>query len=107
MYQFKGEIGNDFRPESGVNVIVKGLDEKILLAPHDIKPFEKSSDSSQLTLTLTPSSGDTADPRTLLVEVQDGTETTTAMPNHWKVDITASSAATPASIKILVTRNLS
>lgn len=98
MNQFTISVKNDFRPEIGINIAVKGLGDKLILQPQETRTFEKSQDANALAFTLVPSSGGTESPRTFKVEVTNGTEKTTTAPRQWEVEITAS--ASPVTAKI-------
>ncbi len=107
MYQFTGIIKNEFRPEAGVNIIVRGLKDKVILAPSGFYyDLDHKQDNKTLTLTLSPSSGTTAAPCALNVEVEKGTEKTATEPGQWQVEITASSQKDPAKVTITVVKNL-
>jgi len=91
MSQFKFQVINAFRPESGINLAMKGLEEKMILAPHMAYYFEKAEEGNALNLTFSPSSGNT-ESRQLQVEIKNGTEKTTTAPNQWSVELTATAA---------------
>jgi hypothetical protein len=99
MNQFTISVKNDFRPEIGINIAVKGLGDKLILQPQETRTFEKSQDAKALVFTLTPSSGGTESPRTFNVEVTNGTEKTTTAPRHWELEITAS--ASPINVNVV------
>ncbi len=103
MYQFTGVIKNELRPETGVNVIVKGLEEdRIILAPTGSwREFEKKQDGNTLTFTITPTSGGT-EGRAVMVEITNGTENTTTNPDHWEVQLTSSSDSEPTNINLAI-----
>lgn len=98
MYQFTISVKNDFRPEIGVNIAVKGLGDKLILQPQEIRTFEQKQDGNTLVFTLIPSSGGTESPRTFSVEVTNGTEKTTTEARHWEVALTASDATVNATV---------
>lgn len=104
MYKFTGTLKNEFYAEEGVNITVKGLeDDRIILAPNGPwYELDKKQDSSTLTFTLTPSSGTTEEPRTVRVEVANGTQKVTTQPTHWEVEITGSSASKPAEVQLTI-----
>ena len=103
MSKFTGKISNEWRSEPGVNIAVKGVNGKIIVAPRGPwQEFEKEQKEKTLTLTLTPSSGDTEKPRMAKVEVKNGSEKITTHPTHWEVAITASSDSKPAEADITV-----
>ena len=103
MYQFKGVMKNELRPEPGLNIIVKGLEEeRIILAPTGPwREFDKEQDSNTLNLTLSPSAG-TTDYIVIKVEITNGTENTTTQPDHWEVQLTASSDSEPVTIDLVI-----
>lgn len=98
MYQFTISVKNDFRPEIGINIAVKGLGDKLILQPQETRTFEKKQDANILSFTLTPSSGGTESPRTFNVEVTNGTEKTNTQPKHWEVELTGSDSAVTANV---------
>lgn len=98
MYQFTISVKNDFRPEIGINIAVKGLGDKLILQPQETRTFEQKQDDKALVFTLTPSSGGTESPRTFNVEVTNGTEKTTTAPRHWEVELTASDSSVNANV---------
>lgn len=103
MYQFTGVLKNELRPEPGVNITVKGLEEdRIILAPtgpwHE---FDKKQDSNTLELTLALSSG-TTEGRSVKVEIANGTEETNTSPTQWEVKLTASSESEPAEVELVI-----
>jgi hypothetical protein len=100
-YEFKGSINNDFSPENGTNISVKGLEEdRVILQATKSHEFEKKQDSDKLTFTISPSSGGTGDSCSLKVEVTEGTENTKKTENEWEVEITCSSDSKPAEVNI-------
>ncbi|MCX6579059.1 MAG: hypothetical protein NT166_02625 [Candidatus Aminicenantes bacterium] len=99
MNQFTISVKNDFRPEIGINIAVKGLGDKTILQPQETRPFEQKQDAKALVFTLTPSSGGTESPRKFNVEVTNGTEKTTTEPRYWEVEITAS--ASPVNVNVV------
>jgi len=103
MSKFTGKISNEWRSEPGVNIVVKGANGKIIVAPRGPwQEFEKKQKEKTLTLTLAPSSGTTGKPRMVKAEVKNGTEKITTHPTHWEVAITASSESKPAEADITV-----
>ena len=102
MYQFTGVLENALDAEPGVNITVKGLKDRVILAPrgpfHD---FDKNQDGNTLTLTLRPSSG-TTEGRAVVVEIENGTQETKTNPGEWEVTLTASSDSDPASANITI-----
>ncbi len=104
MYQFTGTLKNELRPEPGVNITVKGLEEdRVILAPTGPwYTLDKKQDGNTLELTLAPSSG-TTDKRSVKVEIANGTEETNTSPNQWEVKLTASSESKPAEVDLVIT----
>ena len=104
MAQFTGTITNAFRPERGVNIVVKGIeDDRVIVAPTGPTfNFDKKVDGKTLTFTMSPSSGTTEEPRKVKVEVKKGSEKVTTTPTHWEVEITSSSSPTEVSVTIFV-----
>jgi hypothetical protein len=104
MAQFTGKITNAFRPEGGVNIVVKGIeDDRVIVAPTGpIFDFDKTVDGNTLTFTMAPSSGTTEEPRKVKVEVKNGSEKVTATPTHWEVAITGSSSPTEVDVTIFI-----
>ena len=104
MYKFTGTLKNEFYAEEGVNITVKGLeDDRIILAPNGPwYELDKEQDSSTLSFTLTPSSGATEEPRTVEVEVANGSQKVTTQPTHWEVEITASSESEPTEMEVVI-----
>ena len=102
MYKFIGVLKNEFYSEEGVNIVVKGLNGKIILAPmgpwHEL---EKELEGNTLTFTLSPSSGTTAEPRTVAVEIKNGSHKVTTQPNQWEVEITAESDSKPVEFELV------
>ena len=102
MFKFVGVLKNEFYSEEGVNIVVKGLNGKIILAPmgpwHEL---EKEQDKNALTFTLSPSSGTTEPPRTVAVEVKNGSHKVTAQPAFWEVEITAESDSKPVEFELV------
>lgn len=102
MYKFKGILKNEFYSEEGVNIVVNGLNGKIILAPmgpwHEL---EKELKDNTLSFTLSPSSGGTEEPRTVEVEVKNGSQKVVAQPTCWEVEITASSGSKPAEFELV------
>jgi hypothetical protein len=101
MYQFVGVMKNELRPEPGVNMTIKGLEEdRLILAPtgpwHN---FEKEQESNTLTITIAPSSG-TTEGREIHVEMKNGTENITTNPSLWEVQFTSSSDSEPTNIDL-------
>jgi hypothetical protein len=103
MYQFKGVMKNELRPEPGLNIVVKGLEEeRIILAPTGPwREFDKQQDGNTLKLNLYPSAGNT-DYIAIKIEITNGTEKTTTQPDHWEVELTASSDSEPAAIDLVI-----
>jgi hypothetical protein len=102
MYQFIGILSNVLYPEEGVNISVKGLGEKIILAPQGPSfDLDHKQDDNTLTLTLAPSSG-TTEGRIVKVELENGTEETTTNELDWVVKITASSDSDPVKLELLI-----
>ena len=103
MYQFKGVMKNELRPEPGLNIVVKGLEEeRIILAPTGPwREFDKQQDGKTLKLTLSPSAG-TTEYIAIKIEIANGTEKTTTQPDHWEVELTASSDSKPAEIDLVI-----
>jgi len=100
MYRFTGVLKNELRPEPGVNITIKGLEEvRLILAPtgpwHE---FDKEQTNKTLSFTLSPSSG-TTEGRAVTVEIENGTEKITANPNNWEITLTASSEAKAKAAK--------
>jgi hypothetical protein len=104
MYQFTGSIKNEFRPEPGVNLVIKGLGDKIIQQPQHGIYIDHKQDEQTLTLTLSCSEGGTAD-RSVKIEITGGTEKTTTSPDNWKVELTCSDKSTPCKADIDVVRN--
>lgn len=103
MYQFTGSIINEWRSEPGVNIAVKGLNGKIVVAPRGpYQEFDKKEKSNTLTFTVTPSSGTTGSPRAIKVEVENGTEKVTTNEKYWEVALTGSKESTPAKATVTV-----
>jgi len=102
MYKFTGILKNEFYSEEGVNIVVKGLNGKIILAPmgpwHEL---DKEQEGNTLTFTLSPSSGNTELPRTVEAEVKNGSQKVTTQPTHWEVEITASSDSEPTELELV------
>ncbi len=105
MYKFKASVKSDLIGQSGTNLSVKGLNEKVILIPQDTAEFEKEQEDKVLTFTLTPSSGGT-EKRPIKVEVKNGTENTTTSPDGWEIQITASSDSEPVEISAEVTEEM-
>jgi hypothetical protein len=103
MAKFTGEIRNDFPPQVGVNMVVKGIeDEKVVVAPNGpTMPVDKEVKGNTLTFTVAPSSGGTEEPRALTVEVKNGSEKVTAAGTHWEVEITSSSSPTEFTLSVV------
>lgn len=99
--EFKGAIQNAFRPEGGVNITVKGLeDEKIILAPTGFAyEFDKKQDT--LSFTLVPSSGGT-EGREVKAEVNNGKEKITSSDADWQVEITSSDKSKPTEVGVAI-----
>jgi hypothetical protein len=104
MYQFTGAVKNEFRPEPGVNIVIKGLGDKIIQQPQHSHPIDIKQDGKTLTLIISASSGGTAN-RSVKVEVKDGAEKTTTTPEHWQVELTGASASTPCNAEITIVKN--
>jgi hypothetical protein len=104
MFKFTGTLKNEFYAEEGVNITAKGLEEdRIILAPNGPwYELDKEQDSSTLTFTLTPSSGTTEDPRTVGVEVNNGTQKVNTQATHWEVEITGSSDSEPIEVQLAI-----
>lgn len=100
-YTFKGSIRNDFRPENGTNISIKGLeDDRIIVQGHTAHYFEKQQDDKNLKLIIRPSSGGTEDPRELKTEITNGTEKTNTTPAQWEVELGATSDSKPTELTI-------
>ena len=105
-HEFKGFIQNVFRPECGVNITVKGLNDNVILAPSGYAyEFDKKQDDKKLAFTLVPSSGGT-EGREVKTEVKNGKEKITPSDADWQVEITASGSAKPTEVAAAVTTNV-
>jgi hypothetical protein len=103
MYQFTGTITNEFRPEPGVNIVIKGMGDMIIQQPQHFHNIDRKQDGDTLSIILSPSSGGTEN-RSVKVEVADGTEKTTTFPGYWQVELTAEKSK-PCNAKIVVVYN--
>jgi hypothetical protein len=104
-HEFKGSIQNAFRPECGVNITVKGVNDKVILAPSGYAyEFDKKQDDKKLAFTLTPSSGGT-EGREVKAEVKNGKDKITPSDADWQVEITASDSAKPTEVTLAITKN--
>ena len=99
--EFKGVIQNALRPEPGVNITVKGLeDDKVILAPSGFAyEFDKKKDT--LSFTLVPSSGGT-EGREVKAEVNNGKEKITSSDADWQVEISSSDKSKPTELGIAI-----
>jgi len=99
--EFKGVIQNALRPEPGVNITVKGLeDDKVILAPSGFAyEFDKKQDT--LSFTLVPSSGGT-EGREVKAEVNNGKEKITSSDADWQVEISSSDKSKPTELGIAI-----
>ncbi len=106
-HTFKGSIQNAINPESGVNIVVKNLEEeKIILAPSGFSyDFDKKHDKDTLSFTLIPSSG-TVEGREVKVDLKNGTEKVTASPPGWEVAIKSTSKTEPTELSLAVLRKM-
>ncbi|MGE5342594.1 MAG: hypothetical protein ACM3SY_14050 [Candidatus Omnitrophota bacterium] len=104
MYQFTGTITNEFRPEPGVNLVIKAVGEKFIQQPQHINNIDFKQDGSTFTLILSPSSEGTAS-CSVNVEITGGTHKVTTSPDSWTVELTASDASTPCNAAITVAVN--
>lgn len=101
-HEFKGSIQNALRPEGGVNMVVKGLNDKIILAPSGFShEFEKKVDDKKLSFSITPSSG-TTEGREIQAEMKNGKEKISDSSTHWEVEITSTSDSNPAEALVAV-----
>lgn len=105
-HEFKGSIQNAFRPECGVNITVKGLNDKVILAPSGYAyEFDKKQDDKKLTFTLVPSSGGT-EGREVKAEVKNGKEKITSSAADWQVEISASDSAKATEAALSIIKNM-
>jgi len=104
MYQFKATISNEFRPESGVNLVIKGFEDMAIQQPQHMHVLEKKQDGNTFAIILSPSSGGTAN-RSVKIEVANGTEKTVTNEGFWQVELTGTSDSTPCEAQMLVVRN--
>jgi len=100
-HKFLGAINNLFGPETGINLVLTGIDEKIIIGPGSGQYFEKDQAKKSLTIMLTPSSGNTEPPRQINVQVSDCTHKITTQPTRWEVEITAEGDQT-ASLDVAI-----
>jgi hypothetical protein len=104
MYQFNATINNEFRPESGVNLVIKGFEDMVIQQPQHMHALEKKQDGQTFSIILSPSSGGTAN-RSVKIEVANGTEKTVTNADFWQVELSGTSDSAPCEAQILVVRN--